>query len=150
LFFSVLAIAVAAFAALELASMRAASPEQFGTVVRWMHVPAWVMIASIVGFVRLYLRAGRPWLGWAVVGVRTLSLVLNFAFWPNINFREITALHHIPFFGESVSIADGVPNPLMLVAQVSLLLLIIFVADATITAWRRGDRRQALLVGGST
>src|SRR5206468_5824995 len=30
-----------------------------------------------------------------------------------------------------------------------LLLLVIFVTDATITAWRRGDRRQALVVGGS-
>ena len=31
----------------------------------------------------------------------------------------------------------------------SLLLLLIFVMDATITVWRRGDRRQALIVGGS-
>ncbi|PYS36957.1 MAG: hypothetical protein DMF71_19500, partial [Acidobacteria bacterium] len=37
----------------------------------------------------------------------------------------------------------------MLVAQLSLLLLMIFVIDATITVWRRGDRRQALVVGGS-
>ena len=149
LVFSVLAIAVTSFAALELASMRAETPEQFGTVVRWMHVPAWVMIAATVGFVRLYLKAGRHWLGWAVVGVRTVSLIINFAFSPNINFREITALRHIPFLGESVSAAEGVPNPLMLVAQLSLLLLVIFVTDATITVWRRGDRRQALVVGGS-
>src|SRR5947199_10542129 len=59
LVFSVMAIAVAAFAALELALMRAQTPEQFGTLVRWMHVPLWVMIASLVGFVRLYLKAGR-------------------------------------------------------------------------------------------
>jgi PAS domain S-box-containing protein len=149
LVFSLFATAVATFAALELASMRAATPEQFSAVVRWMHVPAWVMIASTVGFVRLYLKAGREWLGWAVVGVRTLSLILNFAFWPNINFREITGLRHIPFLGETVSVAEGVPNPLMLVAQLSLLLLIIFVTDATITVWRRGDRRQALVIGGS-
>ncbi|MCX6915685.1 MAG: PAS domain-containing protein, partial [Verrucomicrobia bacterium] len=30
-----------------------------------------------------------------------------------------------------------------------LLLLVLFVADATVTVWRRGDRRQALTVGGS-
>src|SRR2546421_707936 len=79
----------------------------------------------------------------------TLALMLNFTFWPNINYREITALRHIPFLGESVSVAVGVPNPLMLAAQLSLLLLVIFVADATITVWRRGDRRQAVIVGGS-
>src|SRR5256884_819142 len=148
LVFSVMAIAVAAFAALELALMRAETPEQFGVAVRWMHVPAWVIVASLVGFVRLYLKAGRRWLAWTVVAMRTLSLILNFIFSPNINYREIIALRHISFFGEPVSVATGVPNPWMLVAQLSLLLLIIFVVDAMITVWRRGDRRQALVVGG--
>jgi two-component system, LuxR family, sensor kinase FixL len=150
LVFSVMAVAVAVFAALELAMMQARTPEQWGIAVRWIHVPAWVIIASLVAFVRLYLRAGRRWLAWAVIGVRTLSLILNFVFSPNINFREITALRHIPFLGEPVSVvAAGVPNPWMLVAQSSLLLLVIFVMDATITVWRRGNRRQALIVGGS-
>src|SRR5947207_603141 len=146
LVFSVMAIAVAAFAVLELALMRAETPEQFGLAIRWMHVPAWVIIVSLVGFVRLYLRAGRRWLAWAVVGVRTLSLIFNFGFSPNINYREITAVRHIPFLGESVSVAEGVANPWMLVAQLSLLLLVIFVTDAAITVWRRGDRRQALVL----
>jgi two-component system, LuxR family, sensor kinase FixL len=149
LVFSVMAIAVAAFAALELAMMRAETPEQFGVAVRWLHVPAWVIIVSLVGFVRIYLRAGRRWLAWAIVGVRTLSLILNFVFSPNINFREITALRHIQFLGESVSVQEAVTNPWMLVANFGLLLLVIFVTDATITVWRRGDRRQALVVGGS-
>ena len=83
LVFSVMAVAVAALAALELALMRAETPEQFGTAARWIHVPAWVIVASLVAFVRLYLRAGRRWLAWAVVGVRTLSLILNFVFSPN-------------------------------------------------------------------
>src|SRR5438094_2185599 len=146
LVFSVMAIAVAAFAVLELALMRAETPEQFGLAIRWMHVPAWVIIVSLVGFVRLYLRAGRRWLAWAVVGVRTLSLIFNFGFSPNINYREITAVRHIPFLGESVSVAEGVANPWMLVAQLSLLLLVIFVTDAAITVWRRGDRRQGLVL----
>ncbi len=149
LVFSVLAIAVATFAALELASMRAETHEQFGTVVRWMHVSAWVMIACTVAFVRLYLKAGRKWLAWAVVGVRTVSLILNFVLSPNINYRQITALRHISFLGESVSVAEGVPNPWMLIAQLSLLLFVIFVTDAMITVWRRGDWRRALTVGGS-
>src|SRR5437867_3567190 len=149
LVFAVMATAVAVLAALELAMMRAETPGQFGIAVRWLYVPAWVIVASLVGFVRLYLKAGRRWLAWTVVAVRTLSLILNFIFSPNINYREITALRHISFLGESVSVAAGVPNPFMLVAQLSLLLLVIFVTDATITAWRRGDRRQALVVGGS-
>ena len=149
LVFSVGAVAVAVFAALELALMRAETPEQFGSVARWIHVPGWVLIVSIVAFVRLYLNAGRRWLAWTVVAVRTLSLILNFVISPNLNYRKITGLRHVPFLGESVSVPKGVPNPWMLVAQFSLLLLVIFVVDATITVWRRGNRRQALVVGGS-
>jgi PAS domain S-box-containing protein len=43
----------------------------------------------------------------------------------------------------------GVPNAWMIVGQLSLLLLISFVADASVTAWRRGRRAAALSVGGS-
>ena len=117
--------------------------------LRWAHAPAWVLIVSFVGFVRLYLRAGRLWLAWTVCGLRTLSLILNFVFTPNLNYWEITALRHVSFLGERVAVAEGVPNPWMLVGQSGLVLLVIFVADAALIVWRRGDRRQALLVGGS-
>ena len=70
--------------------------------VRWAHVPASVLIVSLVGFVRLYLRAGRLWLAWTVCGVRTLSLILNFVFTPNLNYREINALRHVSFLGETI------------------------------------------------
>ena len=83
--FAVMAVAVAMFSVFELMTMRAETPEQFGMAVRWMHLPAWVLIASLVAFVRLYLRAGRRWLAWAIVSVRTLSLILNFTFPPNLN-----------------------------------------------------------------
>jgi PAS domain S-box-containing protein len=149
LVFALGAVAVAVFAGLELALMRAETPAQFDTIVRWIHVPAWVLILSIVGFVRLYLNAGRRWLAWSVVAVRTLALILNFVLSPNINYRKIIALRHMPFLGEPAAVPVGVPNPWMLVAQFSLLLLVIFVVDATITVWRRGNRRQALVVGGS-
>jgi PAS domain S-box-containing protein len=149
LFFALTAVAAAVFAGFELWMMRAETPDAFGVAMRWAHVPGWVLIVSLVGFVRLYLRAGRLWLAWTVCGVRTLSLILNFVCTPNLNYREITALDHVSFLGETVAVAKGVPNPWMLIAHLSLLLLVIFVADAAISVWQRGDRRRALLVGGS-
>jgi PAS domain S-box-containing protein len=149
LLFSLTATATAVLAGCELWMARAETPEEFGTAVRWLHVPTWVLILALVGFVRLYLRAGRPWLGWTVCVLRTFSLLLNFQVGQNLNYREVTGLRHIPFLGGSVSVGEGVPNPWMLVGQLSLLLFVIFVADAAITVWRRGDRRQALVVGGS-
>ena len=143
------ALGTAILAVLELWSMRAATPGEYGIVLRWANVPYWVLVISLVGFIRLYLRAGRPWLGWTVCGLRTLSLVLNFIFTPNTQYREITALRHVRFLGESVSVAEGVTNAWVLVAQTSLLLFVIFAVDAMLTVWRRGDRRSVMVLLGT-
>src|SRR6059036_2737023 len=149
LLFSCSAIAAAAIAAFELAMMHAETVEEYQALVRWIHVPVWALIVSFVIFVRLYLHAGRPWLAWSICGLRSLVLILNFIFTSSINYRQITGLRQFPWGGEIISVPIGVANPWGLLSSVSLLLLLIFFVDATITVWRRGDRRRALLVGGS-
>ena len=143
LLFTLNSAAVAAYAGIELWMMRAETPAQFATALRWIHVPTWVIVLSLAGFVRLHLRAGRLWLVWAIFALRTMALLLNFLVGQNLNYREVTVLRHIPFLGESVSLGVGVSNPFMLVGQLSLLLWLIFTADAALTVWRRGDRRLA-------
>lgn len=150
LLFALLAVATAMLAGVELRLMQAESPSEYGAVIRWGHVPMWLLLVSLVGFVRLYLRAGRLWLAWTFVGLRSLSLVLNFLVGPNLNYREITAVKRIPMLGEQVSVAEGVSNPLMLIPNVASLVLLAFIADASVTVWRRGERRKALTAGGSS
>ena len=89
--------------------------------------------------------------GWHGVStvLRTLVLILNFIFPVSINFKAITDIRHFSWAGEIVSVPVGIPNPWGLLSHVSLLLLLVFCVDAAITVWRRGDRRRALLVGGS-
>lgn len=149
LLFFLSAAGTSCFAAGEFWMMRSQTTAQYGAAMRFTHVPVWLLVVPLVFFVRLYLRAGRPWLGWLVCGLRTLALLLNFLTGQNLNYREITRLGHIPFLGESVSVAEGVRNPWMLVGQLGTLLLVAFVADATLSVWRRGDRRQAIVLGGS-
>ena len=48
--------------------------------------------------------------------------------------------------------AQGVGNEWTKLGELSSLLLLVFVVDASVTLWRRNDetdRRRALLVGGS-
>jgi two-component system, LuxR family, sensor kinase FixL len=150
LLFSFTAVAAAAIAAFELAMMHAETVGRYEALMRWIHVPVWVLIVSVVSFVRLYLHAGRRWLAWTICGLRTLLLILNFIFTPNLNFRHITSLRQFSWGGsEIISVPIGVVNPWGLLSSVSLLLLLIFFVDATITVWQRGDRRRALVVGGS-
>jgi PAS domain S-box-containing protein len=149
LLFALSSAGTAAFAGCELWMMRSQTPEEYGTAVRWLITLAWVVSVSLVGFTLVYLRAGRLWLAWTVIGVRTLTLLLNFGSAPNLAYREISALRQVPFLGEAVSVAEGVPNPWMQFGQLGLLLFVVFVVDASLAAWRRGDRRQALVVGAS-
>ena len=144
------AIAAAALTGFELVLLEAQSAEDYAVTLRWAQFPVWALVVSVVIFVRLYLRAGRLWLAWSVCGTRTLALILNFIFIPNLSYRQITSLKQISWWGgESVSVPVGVTNPWILVAQLSLVLLIIFFVDATVTAWRRGHRQRALVVGGA-
>jgi len=150
LLFSCSALAAGVIAGLELTTMRAETTAQYGALLRWAHLPVWMLIVSVAWFVHLYLRAGRRWLLWTVCGLRTLALVLNFLFTPNINYREITSLRHLSWWGgEMVSAPVGVTNPWTLIGQLSVLLLLIFFVDATISVWRRGEQRRALIVSGS-
>jgi two-component system, LuxR family, sensor kinase FixL len=149
LVFSCSAIAAAAISAFELWMLNSRTVGEYEPLVRWIHVPTWVLTLSFVAFVRLYLHAGRVWLAWSIYGLRTLVLILNFIFPVSINFTAITDIRQFSWGGQMVSVPVGAPNPWGLLSNISLLLLLIFSVDAAITVWRRGDRRRALLVGGS-
>jgi two-component system sensor kinase FixL len=149
LLFAVAAVSTATLACSDLAAMHAQSAAQFDAAVRWAHLSAWFIILALAGFVRLYLRAGRTWLLWTVCALRTISLFLNFATGENLNYRALPSLGHVQILGEVVSVAQSQSNLWMLVGHLSLLALLIFVVDAAISVWRRGDRRTAVIVGGS-
>jgi PAS domain S-box-containing protein len=149
LLFSFTALAAAAVSIFELRMLNATTVEQYALLLRWIHVPVWVFTLSFVAFVRLYLRAGRPWLAWSICALRTLVLILNFSFPVGINFNRITAIHQFPWVADIISVPVGIPNPWGLLSQVTLLLLLLFSVDAVVAGWRRDDGRRTLLIGGS-
>jgi two-component system sensor kinase FixL len=149
LLFAVNSLSVAAIAAFELAMMRAATPAEYGSIQRWIHVPIFVLVASFVLFVRVFFRAGSSWLGWAVIAARGAALVVNFLRRPNLNFVEISSLVHVRLLGEDVSVARGVVSRWTRLGESSSLLLLLFLISAAATVWRRGERRRAAIVGGS-
>ena len=149
LLFFAMTWATAWMAYCELGMMKARAPEEFATMLRWYHVPVWLNFIAVAGFVLIHLRAGRLWLAALALAMRTITLGINFAFPPALNFRELTGLRMVPFLGEEVALAVGRPSPWMALAQGALLVLLVFVVDASITVWRRGEKRRAVLTGGS-
>ena len=59
LYFSLSALAAAVTAAFEFLLMASTVP-QYASILRWAHLPIWILLVSLVLFVRAYLRAGRP------------------------------------------------------------------------------------------
>jgi PAS domain S-box-containing protein len=148
--FALSAASVAVLAAFELALQRSADPAEYGRILQGTHVALFFLIGSLVLFIRTYFRAGRVWLAWTVVGLRAVALAINFLRPPNFNFVRIDALHFVSLMGDRAAVPVGVVSQWTRLGQLVALLLFVFVADAALTVWRRGERRRAALIGGTT
>jgi len=149
LLFSVTAAATTGVTFCELWMMRAQTPAELVAALRWVQLWLFFLFVSLVWFVRIYLRAGSPWLAWTITGLRTFYVPLTFLAGMNVDYSAVSSLRHIQFLGEPVTVVAGALNPLTLLGQFGVLLIVVFVVDASITAWRRGDRQKALTVGGA-
>lgn len=147
--FAIMAACIAVLALGEVALMHTATTAEYIAILRWTQIPVFVVLVAVVAFVRVYLRAGRLWLGLTSCVLRGISLIINFLAPQGLFFSRVDYLHQVPFLGGTGVVAVGERNPWMALAQFSLLLLVIFVLDASIAVWRRGERRRALVAGGA-
>jgi len=145
--FALAAVSTAAIAFCELVMLKASTPHAYATAVRWAHVPIVLLMAALAGFAFYYLDAGRRWLAAVAIGLRLVSLVINFTVGENLNWLEVQALRDVSFLGDVVRVPIGVSNPWMAVGQLGTFVLMIFFADASISAWRQGRRTAAIVVG---
>ena len=146
--FVVLGISVAGQAASEIWMFRASSVEEYGLALRWLHVPVLFAFCAIVGIIHLWFRTGRLWLGLFACGLRLVSLVINFIQDPNLNYVALTSIDTMTILGESVAAVEGESSPWMLIAQLSLVSLLIYILDAAFTTWRRERNLRAVLFCG--
>ncbi len=147
LMFVLLAFSIAGLAATELWMLRAQTPADYATALRWLHVPVWSGFLALVGLVQLRLRPRFVWVGWLAVGLRTVSLVANFTSGLNLNHLALTEIAHVSLLGEPVATAVAVtPNPWMLTGQASLLLSLLFLLDGGVSSWRRGEGMRSLVL----
>ncbi|MDX1393057.1 MAG: ATP-binding protein [Gemmatimonadota bacterium] len=149
--FAAVALSVVAIAVCELGMMHAATVETFVAFERWIHLPIFTVVASIVAFIHLTFGPGRMWLGHAAWVTRLTALAVNFALPVNLTHSEITGLRQVQILGQSITVAEGVGDPWTWLARLSLAFLLAFILDSAVRLWRNGDsddRRRAVLVGG--
>jgi two-component system sensor kinase FixL len=139
--FAAVALSMAIFSLLELDALRARTPAELATSLRWIQVPVAALVLSMVWFIHALLGQGRLWIGVVACVLRVLVLPLNFVLGDNILFLELSGLEVVPWpGGETVVTGHGSPNPAYLIAVASNVLLVIYLLDAWVRAERQPDR----------
>ena len=148
--FAAAAICLCGGAGIELGTLRAETPQQWGNLIWWEQFAVFGLVVGIALFLRLYLRAGRSWLLISLIATRSLVLLLNLVSHPNVNFERIDSIKQIPFLGEHVTVvASAVTGQYQWLAMIAFVLFLLFMLDVGITLVRRngaGDRRIAATI----
>ena len=153
LLYATFAAGVACFALFELQMTQAASPDEFGFLQRWIHLPAYVLIVASIWSFHFFFGTGSARFAWGLTGFFAFLLAINFSTGTSINYQRIEALRMIEVWGGvKVPIAQAVVNPWSRLEALAFVGWILFMVQATVQLWRRGDRdsrRKAAFVGGS-
>lgn len=147
-FFAIAAFAVAAVSGFELTLLCTDDLARYQEVLRWAVVPIGIMVAATACFIRSFLGTGRLWLLVLGVGLNLASQAANLLA-PEPVVRMAVSLHQVTSFGGAAYTVPNIVNGSWnWVELVSVLLVLAFMADASVQLWKKGGRRKAAVVGG--
>jgi signal transduction histidine kinase len=147
--FALLAASMGALALIEIRLLSTHSAEHMARWFWWSQFAYWTAFVAVFAFVRPRRAPGKAWLGWGGVGLCTLATLLN-VFVPGSSiYSEIRAVEQLALFGESFSVEVATPSPLLTLTQAGAAMLLIDVLVTARHQWRTGERRWALIMGGS-
>jgi signal transduction histidine kinase len=143
-----LALTSAVFVGCHVAIMQVRTPDDALVLLRWTYVPLSWALVSLVLFIRQYLGTGRDWLLGGSLVLRGITLVVNFLVPGSLILQTVTAIQPVTILGEQISVPMGMVSPWMVLGNLSAALFVVYLVDASVTAWRQGSKRPALVVAG--
>ena len=136
---------------LEMLMLLTTDVDQYIFFMRINTITIFVVLMSLLWFIRVYLHAGSRWLLGVIVLLWIVNLVINFLSQGGAVFSEIEAIGQSEaFWGEPFSHPIGIVHPLKIWSDIASLLILIFLTQATWQAWHRERRKRAIVVGGSS
>jgi len=146
---SLMAFSAGVSAMLELGLLLTASLDSYRVLMLWENVAVFMILVPMVWFIQTYFGTGRRWLAMIITLLWTLGLLTNFLSPHSLTFIEVSALQRLTTpWGEAFTIPLGTANPWKLLADIASLLILVYVADASIRLWRQGGKRTATVIGG--
>jgi two-component system sensor kinase FixL len=145
-----MAVSAGSGALTELGLMHADSIDAYRTLIQWENLFVYTLLLPMVWFVQARLPMARRWLAIFISLLWTVAILVNWLSPYSLVYAEITSLRQMPtFWGEHFTLATGPANPWVHLANLASVLIVIYVLDAAVRSWRAGNRRRAVLVGGS-
>ncbi len=145
-----MAFGAAASALLELGLLRSQTALEYKTLLRWENLSIYLLLVSLVWFVYLHFGTARRWLAVLITALWTIGIIVNFLSPGSLVYSEPVGLRtEGAFWGETFTLGVGPTNPWKFLADLASLLILAYVVDASVKAWRRGNRERAMVVGVS-
>ena len=146
LLFAIAAFGVAGDAIFERRNYGAATAEEFLAGMPWTALFIVTTIVALSWYIELRTGAARRWLLWGVSALGVLTVVLDFIV--GIAYRGSVSLGVMTLpWGEKVAYLSGTTNPLRIVGDLALFGFLLILLDSTVRMARRGEGRQARLLG---
>lgn len=146
---SVMAFSAGISAILEMGMLFTQSLDTYRTLIRWENLVIFMILIPMVWFVQVYFTNSRRWLAITITLLWSAGLVINFLSPHSLTFDSIDELRRLPaFWGELFTVPSGTENPFKWLVDITSLLILIYVGDATIRSWQQGNRKKALVIGG--
>jgi len=147
---SLMAFSAGASAMTELALLTCTALERYRILLQYQNLVVFFLLTTMVWFVYAHFKTARFWLAVAITVLWCAVIVVNFRSPYSVVYATIVELRQLPtFWGEHFTVAIGPANPWVHVANLASLLIVIYFIDASVGAWRKGNRHRAAVVGGS-
>lgn len=151
LFFSISSLGAGMMAFMDGISIQIVDPNVFLNFTRYYHIPLYILLISLIWFVKTYFKTGRKWLAIVITSLWSVCLIINFSTFHGLTYMSVTSMETFSIFGtETFNLPVGVVNPFRLLADFADLLILIFLVDATISVYKRGYKHKAIIIGGSS
>jgi signal transduction histidine kinase len=134
----VMAFAAAVVALLEMALFSSPQQAAHQQLLLWQNLAVATVVITMVWTARAYLPVARTWMALGITVLWVLGVIINFLLPGNLTFVDVQSVDpRATFWGESFYVARGTVNPWKWLADITVVLVPLYVIDA---AWR--DRRR--------
>jgi PAS domain S-box-containing protein len=144
---AIMSLGAGATALLELRTAHSATAEAYLRYAGLSHYAIACILVPMVWFVRVQFGAGRRWMALLISSVWIIGALAEFLTPGHAFFTSVVLKHHVTRWGDEYVIGEAVVTSIKPILDLTIPLMLVFVADASVTAYRRGRRNEALRFG---